>query len=68
MDSRLKDSLSSSGSVEYTSASLSQCIHVAAVKQIIEPLDAIDGITVEADLSGKSLHKFSVNSLCLYSS
>lgn len=56
MDSRLKDSLSSSGDMGYTDASsiLPQCIHVLAVKQIIESLDAIDGIKVHSDLSGKS--------------
>jgi hypothetical protein len=51
MDSHLVDSISSSGDVEFIAASsvLPQCIHVLAAKQIIEPLDGIDGIT---DLSG----------------
>ncbi len=48
------DSISSSSKVEFTIASsvLTQCIHVLAVKKIMESLDAIDGITVESDLSG----------------
>lgn len=58
MDSRLKDSLSSSSIMEYTDASslFPKCIHVLAVKQIVESLDAVHGIAVESDLSGKCLH------------
>lgn len=60
MDSHLKDSLSSSGDVKFVTAStvLPQCIHVLAVKQIVESLDAVDGRTVESDLSGKSYYTY----------
>lgn len=63
MDSRLKDSLSSSGDVKFADASsvLPQCIHVLAVKQIVESLDAVDGRTVESDFTGKS---YSIHAPC----